>query len=197
MDGADQLLLSERSHLLSLKKILESHLSKVQMQLQELSKARARLTAVIQERSRVTDLLCQSMMTGSSSSLPTPRMRTLRPSSGNSTSRSRLSSPHSRAKLYSSRSTVSLASRHSKSFSAPVPISFAHYSTATGLAGISDGRGEEEEGGSGARRQTLPRSARSRGDGESSQAGTYMLEHVVQNIGYMKLQRYMCMVPKV
>ena len=171
MDGADQLLLSERSHLLSLKKILESHLSKVQMQLQELSKARARLTAVIQERSRVTDLLCQSMMTGASSNLPTPRTRTLRP---NSASRSRLSSPHSRAKLSSSRSSVNLASRHSKSFSAPVPISFARdLTTVTEIAsGGSDMVGEGEEGGSVARQQTPPKSARSRVDGESSQIGT-------------------------
>ena len=170
MDGADQLLLSERSHLLTLKKLLESHLAKVQMQLQELSKARTRLTAVIQERSRVTDLLCQSMMTGVSSSLLTPRTRTLRPSSGHSTSRSQVSSPHNRAKLTSSHSTVSLASRHSKSFSAPVPISFAPNST----AGVSGGIGEgEEEGGSASRQPTPPKSARSRADGESYQAGMY------------------------
>lgn len=171
MDGADHLLLSERSHLLTLKKLLESHLAKVQMQLQELSKARARLTAVIQERSRVTDLLCQSMMTGASSSLPTPRTRTLRPSSGHSMSRSRVSSPHSRAKLASSHSTVSLASRHSKSFSAPVPISFAPNSIITGIAGVIDEG--EEEGGSASRQPTPPKSARSRADGESYQAGMY------------------------
>lgn len=168
MDGADQLLLSERSHLLTLKKLLESHLGKVHVQLQELSKARARLTAVIQERSRVTDLLCQSMMTGASSSLPTPRTRTLRPSSGHSTSTSRISSPHDRSKLSSSRSSVSLASRHSKSFSAPVPISFAPNSIVAG--GIDEG--EEERGGA-SRQPTPPRSARSRQDGESYQAGMY------------------------
>ena len=168
MDGADHLLLSEHSHLLTLKKLLESHLAKVQMQLQELSKARARLTAVIQERSRVTDLLCQSMMTGADSSLPTPRARMLRPSSGHSTSRSRVSSPHSRAKLTSSRSTVSLVSRHSKSFSAPVPISFAPNSTVTDVIGEG-----EEEGGGASRQPTPPKSARSRADGESYQAGMY------------------------
>ena len=173
MDGADQLLLSERSHLQTLKKLLESHLAKVQMQLQELSKARARLTAVIQERSRVTDLLCQSMMTGAGSSLSTPRARILRPSSGHSTSRSHVSSPHNRVKLTSSRSTVSLASRHSKSFSAPVPISFAPNLTDTGLAGARGGIGEgEEEGGGASRQPTPPKSARSRAEGESYQAGT-------------------------
>ena len=169
MDGADELLLSERSHLLTLKKLLESHLAKVQTQLQELSKARARLTAVIQERSRVTDLLCQSMMTGASSNLPTPRTKTLRPSSGQSTRRSHVGSPHDRAKLNSNRSSVNLASRHSKSFSAPVPISFAPNSNASGVA-----EGEEERGGA-SRQPTPPKSARSTADGESYQAGMYVV----------------------
>ena len=61
LDGADRLLTAERSHLLSLKRSLESQLRKVQQQLQILNVARARLAAVIQERSRVTDLLCHSM----------------------------------------------------------------------------------------------------------------------------------------
>ena len=61
LDGADRLLTAERSHLLSLKRSLESQLRKVQQQLQVLNVARARLSAAIQERSRVTDLLCHSM----------------------------------------------------------------------------------------------------------------------------------------
>ena len=61
LDGADRLLTAERSHLFSLKRSLESQLRKVQQQLQVLNVARARLSAVIQERSRVTDLLCHSM----------------------------------------------------------------------------------------------------------------------------------------
>ena len=61
MDGADRLLIAERSHLLSLKRSLESQLRKVQQQLQVLNIARARQAAIIQERSRVTDLLCHSM----------------------------------------------------------------------------------------------------------------------------------------
>ena len=61
MDGADRLLIEERSHLLSLKHSLESQLRKVQQQLQVLNVARARQAAIIQERSRVTDLLCHSM----------------------------------------------------------------------------------------------------------------------------------------
>ena len=45
----------------SLKRSLESQLRKVQQQLQVLGTARARLAAVIQERSRVTDLICHSL----------------------------------------------------------------------------------------------------------------------------------------
>ncbi len=44
-----------------MKKYLEAQLGRVQVQLQQLNKARAQLIASIQERSRVTDLLCQSM----------------------------------------------------------------------------------------------------------------------------------------
>ena len=112
-------------------------------------------------------------MTGASSNLPTPRTRAAlqqRPSSGQSMSRSRVSSPHDRAKLSSSRSTVSLASRHSKSFSAPVPISFAPNSN---MSGVDEG---EEERGDTSRQSTPPRSARSRSsraEGESYQAGIY------------------------
>ena len=54
-------LLEERTHLLSIKRSLEAELSKVHQQLQVLSVARARLAAIVQERSRVTDLLCHSM----------------------------------------------------------------------------------------------------------------------------------------
>lgn len=60
-DAADMCLLGERTHLLSIKRSLEAELSKVQQQLQVLSVARARLAAIVQERSRVTDLLCHSM----------------------------------------------------------------------------------------------------------------------------------------
>ena len=60
-DAADQLLMKERSHLLAIKRSLEAQLRKVQLQLQVLNTTRARLAAIIQERSRVTDLLCHSM----------------------------------------------------------------------------------------------------------------------------------------
>lgn len=60
-DYADQLLIAEHSHLLSLKRSLEAQLHKVQFQLHELNTARSRLAAVIQERSRVTELLCQAV----------------------------------------------------------------------------------------------------------------------------------------
>ncbi|CAI8026580.1 Coiled-coil domain-containing protein 105 [Geodia barretti] len=60
-DAADLCLLEEQAHLLSSKRSLEVQLSKAQQQLQVLSLTRARLAAVLQERSRVTDLLCHSM----------------------------------------------------------------------------------------------------------------------------------------
>ena len=60
-DGADRLLMAEQSHLLSLKRALETQLRRVQLQQQELGAARTRVAAVMQERSRVTDLLCNSM----------------------------------------------------------------------------------------------------------------------------------------
>ncbi|KAL8612139.1 hypothetical protein ACOMHN_021952 [Nucella lapillus] len=59
-DGADDLLNAERAHLLNNKKTLESSLKLVQEQLQSLELARRRLFAVLQERSRVLDLLCHA-----------------------------------------------------------------------------------------------------------------------------------------
>ena len=61
VDEADKLLSAEFAHLLSLKRALESQLRKVQQQLQVLSSCRGRLAALIQERSRVTELICHSM----------------------------------------------------------------------------------------------------------------------------------------
>lgn len=58
---ADNRLKSEHSQLLALKRSLESHLCRVQLQLQEMSAIRSRLAAVTQERARVTDLLGQSV----------------------------------------------------------------------------------------------------------------------------------------
>ena len=179
MDGADQLLLSERSHLLSLKQFLEAHLSKVQAQLQELSKERARLYAAIQERSRVTDLLCQSMMSGAGS-LATPRQRqgATRPNSGSRTGRSQITLPHygSRTQTSSSRSHVSLSSRHTKSFSAPVPLNFHP-------------RGSSEEGGGSSRRTTPPKSARASNDGDPPPetpllTGVYVYMYVFMPVHY-------------
>lgn len=59
-DGADDLLNAERAHLLNSKKTLETQLRLVQQQLQCLETARRRLFAVLQERSRVLDLLCHA-----------------------------------------------------------------------------------------------------------------------------------------
>ena len=60
-DGADDLLAAERQHLLKLKRILEAQLRSVQKQLQVLDGARKRLTASLQERSRVLDLICHAV----------------------------------------------------------------------------------------------------------------------------------------
>ncbi|KAK3088909.1 hypothetical protein FSP39_025307 [Pinctada imbricata] len=56
-DGADDLLNAERAHLLNCKKALEAQLKSVQTQLQVLDAARKRLFNVLNERSRVLDLL--------------------------------------------------------------------------------------------------------------------------------------------
>lgn len=61
LDGADDLLAAERQHLLKLKRILEAQLRSVQKQLQVLDGARKRLTASLQERSRVLDLICHAV----------------------------------------------------------------------------------------------------------------------------------------
>ncbi|KAK7502565.1 hypothetical protein BaRGS_00006140 [Batillaria attramentaria] len=59
-DGADDLLGAELAHLLNSKKTLENQLRLTQQQLQSLESARRRLFAVLQERSRVLDLLCHA-----------------------------------------------------------------------------------------------------------------------------------------
>ena len=71
VDGADDLLSAEKDELLKLKLVLEAQLRSVQKQLHVLDNARKRLKAVISERSRVLDLICQSVppMSAVSSSL--------------------------------------------------------------------------------------------------------------------------------
>lgn len=59
-DGADDLLNAERAHLLNCKKTLEVQLRLVQEQLQALDQARRRIFDVLQERTRVLDLLCHA-----------------------------------------------------------------------------------------------------------------------------------------
>ena len=61
LDGADDLLNAEKQHLLKLKRILEAQLRSVQKQLQVLDNARKRLKAVLSERSRVMDLICETV----------------------------------------------------------------------------------------------------------------------------------------
>lgn len=60
-DGADDLLNAERSHLMNCKKSLEAQLRSVQQHLHTLDQARKRLFSVLQERSRVLDLLCHAV----------------------------------------------------------------------------------------------------------------------------------------
>ena len=60
-DAADDHLSTELVHLDNLKKMLESHLALVKIQLQTLFEARERLTAVFNERARVIDLLCYAV----------------------------------------------------------------------------------------------------------------------------------------
>ena len=67
-DGADDLLHAERMHLFNLKRMLEAQLQLVQQQLQVLDSARRRLSACLQERSRVLDLVCAAISTGTSQS---------------------------------------------------------------------------------------------------------------------------------
>lgn len=112
-------------------------MNKVQLQLQQLNQARARLSSSIQERSRVTDLICQSM-SPSNSYVPEPS----RPSSARQpwstrSSASSIRSSRSQSVLsqlpsgyQSSYTTVGKSSstpqpstrRHSKSYSAPAPL---------------------------------------------------------------------------
>ncbi|XP_041481139.1 coiled-coil domain-containing protein 105-like [Lytechinus variegatus] len=60
-DGADDVVEKEFRHLHQLKKALELQLRSVQKQLQVLDQCRKRLSAVIQERNRVLDLLCHAV----------------------------------------------------------------------------------------------------------------------------------------
>jgi len=60
-DAADDHLTAELVHLDNLKKMLESHLNLVKIQLQTLNAARERLAAVFRERARVIDLLCYAV----------------------------------------------------------------------------------------------------------------------------------------
>lgn len=86
--------------------------------------------------------------------LATPRQRTARPSSGSSTGRSRTGLPHLQSgRMSMSHANMNFAPHHAKSFSAPVPMTFAP-ANSTGQPGSV----EDEENSS--RRPTPPRSAR-------------------------------------
>ncbi|XP_048774873.1 coiled-coil domain-containing protein 105-like isoform X2 [Ostrea edulis] len=71
-DGADDLLNAERAHLLNCKKALEAQLRSVQQQLQVLDAARRRLFNVLNERSRVMDLLNHSLSSANIGSQSAP-----------------------------------------------------------------------------------------------------------------------------
>ena len=133
-DGADKLLLSEKSHLISLKQSLEVQLRKVQIQLQELNVCKSRLAAVLQERARVTDLLCNSMSSDNywhnhpRSQLQTPR-DVSRSGSSHSLQRPPTSARETPVQflaredgLESRPVTVSSNGSRLKAYSAPVPL---------------------------------------------------------------------------
>lgn len=85
-DGADDMLQAERMLLLNLKRQLESQLQLVQQQLLTLDKARKRLSDVTQERSRVLDLICHALPSGSATAFGgsmSNRYNTGRPKSRN------------------------------------------------------------------------------------------------------------------
>lgn len=71
-DGADDLLNAERAHLLNCKKALEAQLRSVQQQLQVLDAARRRLFNVLNERSRVMDLLNHALSATNAGSQSAP-----------------------------------------------------------------------------------------------------------------------------
>lgn len=135
-DIADRLLHAERTHLISLKKSLEAQLTKVQLQLQQLNQTRARLSSSIQERSRITDLICQSVLPTSSNPLELPKPssargsrtdRSIASSMRSSRSQSVLSQSESYQPSYNivrnfSSSPLSSSQKHSKSYSAPSPL---------------------------------------------------------------------------
>ena len=121
------MLISEHTHLISLKRSLEAPLRKVQQQLQELGACRSRLAAVLQERSRVTDLLCNSI------SLENYRAQTPRPITRSASSASLQSMPASaretpalKVELADRPATTSGLDTHPKTFSAPVPLELRH-----------------------------------------------------------------------
>jgi hypothetical protein len=68
VDGADDMLHAEKMHLLALKRALEAQLEAVRQQLKVTDKARERLTTVIQERTRVLELINATVPFGRSRS---------------------------------------------------------------------------------------------------------------------------------
>ena len=122
------MLKSEHSHLLSLKSSLEGHLRNVKQQLQDLNTSRSNITAVLQERSRATDLLCQFMggnagsgTPGRAGNLGSVSFQKFPPSSLpplQQASSSRLPTPEGQV-LTTFRGAKAL---HSKAYSAPAPL---------------------------------------------------------------------------
>ncbi len=132
MDTTDKLLKSERFHLLSSKHTLEVQLHKIQVNLQELAAIRSSLAAVIQERSRVTELLCQAISFphgGDPGTTPRHGRRPTDVSLRKSSSPSQCSSCSSGSEkgsldsrpLTRSSACSSISSRQ-KAYSAPVPL---------------------------------------------------------------------------
>lgn len=132
VDAADRLLNSEQSHLVTFKRSLESQLRKIKLHMQELSVIRGRLAAAIQERTRVTDLLCQSM---SSRFTNQPPRDGKRPTSTMPPSSFQEREPEEVEGRSSARNGA--GRRHLKAFSAPVPLELGKDQ---GMHGIGIGR---------------------------------------------------------
>ena len=149
-DCPEELLKSEHLHLLSLKRSLEAHLRKVKFQLHELNSTRGCLLAVIQERSRVTDLLCQSMGTdGNGGSCGLGNAGRLRSYSVKSPSSPLLPSGQLRSEGMTTSAMVErhfpakgAKAIHSKAHSAPVPLEMRKFSK---MAGVVERSSSEQD----------------------------------------------------
>lgn len=163
-DAADLCLHEEQAQLLGTKQSLESQLSSAQQQLQILSMVRARLAAVLQERSRVTDLLCHSMSrTVAVSHFPT---------NGHSSQVGFL--PPSMVPGYGVQRSKSAQGMYrgqrSQAYSAPVPLQLSVIREDDSNAGSGGGGGRGDGGGGGGTSETWEQ------DEQPDAAGDYVYD---------------------